>query len=475
MWLTGCAVGPNYKHPPTAVVPPAFKETPPNWQAAQPKDQFAKGQWWAVYDDPLLSELEAKVNVSNQSLKASLAQYVQSRALVRYNRASLYPTVTANPQGSRNRQSQDRALASVLSVTNYSDITLPVDVSWEPDVFGRLRRTVEQARANAQVSAADTESLSLSLHAELASDYFMLRTLDAEERLLRDTVTAYEQTLQLTQQRYQGGVASAVDVAQAETQLQSTRAQAVDVQVTRSQFEHAIAVLVGQPPATFSIPFSPWNAAPPPTPPGLASDLLERRPDIAAAERGVAAATAGLGIARATYFPTFSITGSGGFESDSITNLISGPAGFYSILGSSLVTLFDVGRRRAVNEQAQAIYDQTAANYRQTILTAYQEVEDDLVALRILEGEAQTQQAAVAAAQQSLQLSNNRYRGGVVSYLEVITAQTTALTNERAAVDILRRRMTASVDLIKALGGGWSPSNLPSGNPGSDVSLSSGQ
>jgi NodT family efflux transporter outer membrane factor (OMF) lipoprotein len=458
--LSGCAVGPRYSRP-TAPVPPAYKEEPPGWKTAQPNDQIARGKWWEIFGDSQLNTLEEQINVANQSLKAALAQFEQARALVRFNRADYYPTVTAGVSASRNRQSQHRALATTLSKTNYTDLTLPLSVSYEPDVFGRVRRTVEAARSNAQASAGDLESVRLSLHAELAVDYFQLRTLDAEEQLLNDNVVAFEKALQLTQNRYQGGIASAVDVAQAQTQLETTRSQAIDIQLQRSQFEHAIAVLIGQPASSFSIPVAPWTTPPPVIPPGLPSDLLERRPDIAAFERRVSAANAQIGVARAAYFPLLSLTGSGGFESSSVGNWFSGPSGFVSAGASAVVTALDVGRRRAVSEQARAAYDQTVANYRETVLNAFQEVEDNLAALRILENEAKTEDAAVAAAQHSLELSTNRYKGGVVSYLEVITAQSIALTDERAGVDILRRRMTASVQLIKALGGGWNSSNLP--------------
>jgi NodT family efflux transporter outer membrane factor (OMF) lipoprotein len=392
-------------------------------------------------------------------LKAAQAQFLQARALVRLNRADLYPTVTAGASASRNRLSLNGPRTGAVPL--YADLVLPADVTYEADVWGRVRRTVEAARANAQASAADLESVSLSVHAELAADYFQLRTLDAEERLLSSTVTAFEKALELTENRYKGGVASAVDVAQAQTQLETTRAQAIDVMVQRQQFEHAIAALIGQPASSFTIPASPWDTPPPVIPPGFPSDLLERRPDIASAEHQVAAANAQIGVARAAYFPQITLNASGGFESGSISNWLDGPSGFAAAGISALVTVFDVGRRRAGVERARATYDQSVANYRQTVLTSFQEVEDNLAALRILENEARTQAAATTAAERSLALSNNRYRGGVVTYLEVITAQSTALSNERVAVDILRRRMTATVLLIKALGGGWNASSLP--------------
>ena len=457
-WLGGCAVGPRYSRP-QAPSAPEFKETPPNWKQAQPADQVVRGKWWEVFQDPQLNALEEQVTVSNQNLKAAQAQFLEARALVRLNRANLYPTVTLGASATQSTLSTTTPKTGAKS--NYTDLVLPADVTYEADVWGSVRRTVEAARANAQASAALLESVSLSLHAELASDYFQLRTLDAEERLLTSTVTAFEKALELTTNRYKGGVASAVDVAQAETQLETTRAQAIDVMVARQQFEHAIAALIGQPASTFSIPASPWDTPPPAIPPGLPSDLLERRPDIAAAERQMAAANAQIGVARAAYFPQITFNGGAGFESSALTNWLTGPSGFAAAGVSALVTVFDVGRRRAGVEQAQAAYDQAVANYRQSVLTSFQEVEDNLAALRILDDEAKTQAVAVTAAEHSLQLSNNRYRGGVVTYLEVITAQSAALSNERVAVGILRQRMTTTVLLIKALGGGWNVAKLP--------------
>ena len=456
--LNSCTVGPKYSRP-QAPSAPEYKETPPNWKQAQPADQVVRGKWWGVFQDPQLNALEEQVSVSNHNLKAAQAQFLQARALVRLNRANLYPTVTTGASASQNTLSTTTPKTGAKS--NYTDLVLPADVTYEADVWGSVRRTVEAARANAQASAAQLELVSLSVHAELASDYFQLRTLDAEERLLTSTVVAFEKALELTTNRYKGGVASAVDVAQAETQLETTRAQAIDVMVERQQFEHAIAALIGQPASTFSIPASPWDTPPPAIPPGLPSDLLERRPDIAAAERQMAAANAQIGVARAAYFPQITFNGSAGFESSALTNWLTGPSGFAAAGISALVTVFDVGRRRAGVEQAQAAYDQAVANYRQAVLTSFQEVEDNLAALRILEDEAKTQAVAVTAAEHSLQLSNNRYRGGVVTYLEVITAQSAALSNERVAVGILRQRMTSTVLLIKALGGGWNVANLP--------------
>ena len=422
--------------------------------------RLRKGKWWEIFQDPQLTRWRAN-DVSNQNLKAAEARFQQARALVRFNRAAYYPTVIAGASGAREHLSSHRPLVPVSTPNQWHRPGDSGGCRPRSDVFGRLRHTVEAARANAQASAADLEAVRLSLDAELAFDYFEMRTLDAEEQLLLSNVTLFEKALDLTQSRYNGGVASAVDVAQAQTELENTRTQAIDVMVQRSQNEHAIATLIGQPAPTFTSPVAAWNAPPPEIPPGVPSELLERRPDIAAAERRVAAANAQVGVARAAYFPIFTLTGSGGFESTAITTLIQGPSGFLTAGAAAAVTAFDGGRRRAVSDQARAAYDESVANYRQTVLTAFQEVEDSLAVLRILDDEARAQQAAVAAAEHSLQLSTNRYKGGVVSYLEVTTAQSTALADERAAVDILRRRMTASVSLIKALGGGWNSANLP--------------
>jgi len=472
--LTGCTVGPKYAKP-AAPAPPDYQEVPSDWKTAQPSDQIAKGKWWEIFQDSQLNGLEEQINVSNQTLKAAHMQFEQARAVVRINRADLYPTVTAGVNVSREHLSQNRPNGSLVATNSYTDWQLPVDVSYELDVWGRVRKTVEAARENAQATAADLESVSLSLHAELATDYFALRTLDAEIDLLNSTVDAYQKALELTQNRYSGGIASQVDVAQAQTQLETTRAQAVDLGVQRAAYQHAIAVLVGQPAPTFTLPFNKLANTPPVVPPGVPSDLLERRPDIAATERRMAAANAQLGVARAAYFPNITLGASGGFESTSITTWFNGPSGFITGSASALVTVFDVGRRRAINDQANAAYAQTVANYQQTVLTSFQEVEDGLAALRILENEAQVQSAAVSAAEHSLTLSTNRYKGGVANYLEVITAQSAALSDERTAVDIAGRRMAASVSLIKALGGGWNRSALPTVQQDTHPQTSDGQ
>lgn len=456
--LVGCAVGPRYTRP-SAPAPPAFRETPENWKLAQPADQVLRGNWWEIYQDPQLNLLEEKVNVSNQTLKAAQAQFAQARALIRQYRSEYYPTVTAGVSASRDRLSKNRPLQG--STTSYTDLVLPADVSYEADVWGRVRHTMETAQAQAQASAADLQSVSLSLHAELAMDYFAARALDAEEDLLNSTVKAYTRALELTEDRYHGGLASQVDVAQAQTQLETTRAEALDLQVQRAQYEHAAAVLIGEPASTFTLPPAPLHASPPVIPPGVPSQLLERRPDISANERRMAAANAQIGIARAAYFPSLSVNASGGFEGTTLANWLTGPSGFAAVGIAAAETVFDAGRRRSISDQARAAYDQSVANYRENVLVAFQEVEDNLAALRILEQEAKTQDAAVTAAQHSLALSNNRYRGGVATYLEVITAQSAALADERTAVQISGRRMLDSVLLIKALGGGWANANLP--------------
>ena len=456
--LAGCAVGPRYARP-AAPTPADYKETPPNWKEAQPSDQVLRGTWWEIYQDPQLNALEEKVAVSNQSLKAAEAQFRQARAMVRYYRADYFPTLSTGVSATRERFSKNRPLAQVGGET-FNDLIIPVDMTYEPDVWGRVRRNVEAYRASAQASFADLEAVGLSLHAELAMDYFQARELDAEAQLLDSTVTGYQRWLELTENRYQGGVASQVDVAQAQTQLENARAQAIDVKAQRTQFEHGIAVLVGQPAPSFTLPLAGLSATPPVIPPGLPSQLLERRPDIASSERQMAAANANIGVAKAAYFPLFNFSPSAGFESTAVANWLSNPSSFVSVGVSAMVTVFDVGRRRAAYDQARAAYDQTVASYQQNVLVAYQEVEDNLAAMRLLEQEANTDASAVAAAEHSLDLSRNRYTGGVTTYLEVITAQTTALADERSAVQVSGRRMIDSVLLIKALGGGWDAASL---------------
>ena len=458
--LTGCTVGPKYQRP-AAEVPPAYKEVG-DWKPAQPNDQNLGGNWWESFQDPQLNALEAQVNVSNQNLKAAEAQYTQARAVLRYYRADYFPTVTAGASATRTKTSKNRPPpSSTFNGITYNDFQIPFELSYQIDVWGRVRRTVEAYRDQAQASAADLAAVNLSMHTQLALYYFQARMLDAEEQLLNSTVTQYEQALELIQSRFTGGIASDVEVQQAETQLETTRAEAIDIGVVRAQYEHAVAVLIGKPPATFSLAPLPLTMPPPPIPVGLPSELLERRPDIASAERLMASANAQIGVAKAAYYPNISLGATGGFESSAITTLVSGPSVLWSAGPSALFTVFDVGRRRAASDQAVAAYDQAVANYRQTVLTGFQQVEDNIAALRILEHEAQVQDKAVTAAQKYLELANTRYKGGVTSYLEVTTAQTAALTDEVTAVNILGRRMVDAVTLVQALGGGWNSSDLP--------------
>jgi NodT family efflux transporter outer membrane factor (OMF) lipoprotein len=457
--ICGCTVGPKYKRP-AAEVPAAYKELG-NWKQAQPNEQNLGGNWWEMFQDPQLNALELQVNVSNQNLKAAEAQYTQARALVRYNRAAYFPTITAGASATRNRISQNRPPGLASNGATYNDFQIPLELSYEVDVWGRVRRTVESSREQAQASAADLATVNLSMHSQLALDYFQARVLDAEEQLLNSTVTQYEQALELIETRFTGGIASDLEVQQARTQLETTRAQAIDVGVARTQFEHAVAILIGKPPAEFSLAALPLTTPPPSIPAGVPSELLERRPDIAAAERRMASANAQIGVAKAAYYPTISLGATGGFESGIISTLISGPSVLWSMGGSAIAPIFDAGRRRANVDQATAFYDQTVANYRETVLTGFQQVEDNLAALRILENEAQVQERAVVAAQKYLELANTRYAGGVTSYLEVTTAQSAALSDELTAVNILGRRMVDAVALVQALGGGWDRSSLP--------------
>ena len=456
--LVGCAVGPKYKVP-AVPPPPPYKEMG-DWKTAQPSDQNLGGNWWEIFQDPQLNALEAQINVSNQNLKAAVAQYQEARAALRYARADYYPTLSTGPTATRERYSANRP-GSVVRGTTFNDFVLPVDLTYQTNAWGRVSRNVESYREQAQASAADLAVVNLTLHADLAVDYFAARTLDAEEKLLHDTVAQYQQALQLNEERYKGGLASEVEVEQARTILETTQAQLVDVGVARAQYEHAAAVLVGKVPADFNLPPLPLTTPPPPIPVSAPSELLERRPDIAAAERRVASANAQVGLAKTAYYPLVNIVASGGFESGTITTLLQGPSALWSVGASVFSTVFDGGRRHALNDEAKAAYDSSVASYRQTVLSAFQQVEDNLAALRVLEEEAGVQATAVRSAQRSLDLSNTRYEGGVTSYLEVITAQNAALSDEVTAVNILGRRMASAVFLIEALGGGWDRSSLP--------------
>jgi NodT family efflux transporter outer membrane factor (OMF) lipoprotein len=455
--LGACAVGPDYVRP-TVETPPAFKEVA-GWKLAEPQDQIVRGAWWKVFGDPLLDQLEEQVNVSNQNVAVLEAQYRQSLALVKQARAAYFPTVSVGPSVTRSyRQSPTTTATGPASV--YS---LPVDVSWEPDLWGQIRRSVESNRAAAQTTAANLEGLRLSTQAQLAQNYLQLRALDAQKQLLDDTVAAYRKSLELTQNRYNAGVVSRGDVLQADTQLKTTQAQAIDVGVQRAQLEHAIAVLIGKPASSFSIAFSPLTGLPPSIPVGVPSELLERRPDVAAAERNMASANAQIGVAVAAYYPNLTLGGSVGYLSSSLSDWLTWPNRSWSAGPSATQTIFDGGLRRARTAAARASYEGAVASYRQTVLTAFQEVEDNLSTLRILEREADMQAAAVAASEQSLAVITNQYKAGTVAYVNVITAQTAVLSNRVSALGVLGRRMTAAVLLIKALGGGWSAADLPRG------------
>ena len=471
--LAGCKpVGPNYNRP--AYQPPAaYKETgatavvpPPNpqggtWQPASPSDGMLRGKWWEIYNDPQLNRLEDLIATNNQSLRSAVETYLAVRDQVTATRAQLYPTLSAGAAYTHNKLSEHRPLAPAGGLSQYNDLILAGQATWEPDFFGRVRRSIEAARAGAQASAADIATVDLALHAEMASTYFSLRGLDSQTRLLQATVTALEQQLALTHHLLDGGVATAADVAQARTQLETVRAQLVDVGVARAQYEHAIGALANLDLSTFSIPPSPLDAALPKVPLGVPSQLLERRPDIAAAERRTAAANAQIGIAISAFYPNIILGGAGGFESTHGGTWIQGPSSLWSLGAQATELLFDAGQRRALTSQARHAYEAQAAAYRETVITAFQDVEDQLSGLRILEHESTVEQQAVAAAQQSFDLSNQRYKGGVTSYLEVLTAEDALLQNQRTAIDLETRQFVSSVALVRALGGGWDTTQLP--------------
>jgi NodT family efflux transporter outer membrane factor (OMF) lipoprotein len=466
VFLASCTVGPNYVKP-TVEVPGAYRENA-GWQVAQPQDSTLRGNWWEIFNEPQLNAFEEQVDISNQNVALAEAQYRQARALVQQARAAYFPTVTigaslnnsSQPPSSRNNNGFSNGSSGRTAPTLF---TMAVDASWEIDVWGRIRRLVESSEASAQASAADLENARLSARTELAQDYFQLRTLDTQKQLLDASIVEFQRSLELTNNRYASGVVSRADVLQAQTQLKTTQAQAIDVGVQRAQFEHAIALLIGKPASVVSIPAAPlaMTTVPPPIPVGVPSEVLERRPDIAAAERQVVAANAQIGVALAAYYPTVSLGATGGFESTSLSQWISAPSRFWSVGPAISETVFDGGLRAGLTEQARGVYDGTVASYRETVLTAFQEVEDNLAALRILENEAGVQDEAVKAAQQSVTVFTNQYKAGITSYLEVVTAQTAALTNERTGATILGNRLNAAVLLIKALGGGWNVAKLP--------------
>jgi NodT family efflux transporter outer membrane factor (OMF) lipoprotein len=457
---TGCSIGPKYQRP-AAPATPAFKELNGNdqWKMATPSDQLLKGKWWELFNDPELNRLEELVDINNQNVKQAEAQFRQARALVAGNYANYFPTIGANPSITQTDTGKNAGRGAGGRSQSFS---LPFAISWEPDLWGRVRLAVENAADNAQVSAADLENARLSAQSFLATDYFTMVGNDMQQAILADTIEAYQKNLQLTINRFNGGVASRSDITLAQTQLAGAQAQSTDLRITRAQLEHAIAVLTGQAPSALEVPIAMIAAPPPPIPLALPSALLERRPDIAANERLVAAANANIGIAQTAYYPTLTLSAGPGLLATSLAKLFTSESRVWSAGPSLSQTLFDFGRRNAVVQGTQAAYDATVAGYRQTVLSAFQEVEDDLAALRYLAEEAGQQQEAVVAAEQALVLENARYLAGTDSYLNVITTQTIELTDKQAAVTILQRRMLAAVDLVKALGGGWNASTLPS-------------
>ena len=474
--LVGCSVGPDYVRPP-APVPPAYKENI-GWKVAQPRDELPRSKWWEIYNDSQLNALEEQVDISNQNIAAAEANFRQALALIRVARAAFFPTITGGPSWSRFRRSENiysssRTLAgasgtgvtpgTISTVPGYtiSDYLLNFSATWELDIWGLVRRSVEASKATAQASAATLEGARLSAHATLAQSYFQLRCLDEQRRLLDDIALADQKILDLTKNRYAQGVASRNDVAIAETALKNTQAQAIALGVQRAQLEHAIATLLGKPASVFSIPKVPINLSIPPIPAGVPSELLERRPDIATAERNMAAANAQIGVAVAAYYPTITLSATGGFEASTAPLWFTWPSRFWSLGAAALQTIFQGGALIAQADAARAAYDSNVATYRQTVLNGFQQVEDNLAALRILEEEAKVQDEAVKAARLSVILSTNQYHAGTISTLDLMVVVTTARNNEITAVTILSSRMTASVQLIMALGGGWKSSDLP--------------
>jgi len=472
--LAGCKpVGPDYRRP-SYQAPEAYKETgasaavvpPPNpagggWQPANPSDGLLKGKWWEIYQDPQLNKLEDRIADYNQGLRQALENYLAAQDQVKAARSALYPTLSLDPSVTHYKNSANKPLTTPATATNYNDLILAGGGSWEPDFWGRIRRTVEQAHENAQASAADMANVNLSLQATMASDYFQLRGLDAQAKLLRQTIADLESQLDLTQRRLNGGVATEVDVAQARTQLETVRAQLVDVGVARAQYEHAVGTIADYKLPTFSIPDSPLDLQLPRIPIGVPSQLLERRPDIAAAERRTAAANAQIGIAVSAFYPTIDLTGQGGFESTHVGTWIQGPSALWSLGAQATELLFDAGQRHALTDQARRLYEAQVSGYKGVIFMAFQDVEDQLSGLRILEQESGAEQKAVDSARHSYDISNQRYKGGVTSYLEVLTAETTLLENQRTAIDLTTRQFVDSVGLVRSLGGGWDSTQLP--------------
>jgi len=431
-------------------MPAAYKEAG-DWQKANPQDALIRGEWWKIFNDPRLDALEEQVNISNQNIVAAEAQYAQAYALVQAARSALFPTLSTTSSYTRSHGSSNTKEGK----SAVSDTLLNADVSWELDLWGKIRRTMEANRASAQASKSDLENIRLSAQAQLAQDYFQLCSLDTQKKILDDTLVIYQKFLTLTKNRYASGVAAESDVLQAQTQLEGTQAQSIDIGVQRSQMEHAIALLIGKPASDFSVPAMALPAAVPVVPAGLPSEILERRPDIAAAERTVAAANALIGVAESAYFPTLTLSASGSYGASDLSRIFSSPNPLWSVGPALAESIFDAGLRQAQTSQAKAVYEQDVANYRQTVLTAFGQVEDNLAALRILEQEAQVQDEAVRDAQKAVELETNQYKAGTVSALDVITTQATALADEKTSTTILGERLNACVLLIQYLGGGW--------------------
>ena len=455
--LAACSAGPKYVRP-AVDTPGAYKEAG-NWKVAQPSDDIRRDKWWEVFADAQLDALIAQIDISNQNVRLAEANFRQARTLVQQARASLFPGVTGNASVTRSQTAGTSTRAGALGNTYIGRL----DASYEVDIWGRVRNTVSANVAGAQASAADLETARLLAQAELAFDYFQLRVLDQQRQLLDDTTAAFQKSLDLTRNRYAAGVAGKVDLVQAETLLKSTQAQALDIGVQRAQLEHAIAILIGKAPADFAIARQVMNIGVPAVPASLPSELLERRPDIAAAERRVAAANARIGVAKSAFFPSLTLSGAAGFQSSSLTDLLTWPSRFWAVGPAIAQSIFDAGLRRALTDQAIAVYDANVAAYRQTVLEGFQEVEDNLAALRILEDAEKVQEEATVAARQSVELTINQYKAGTVSYLNVVIVQSSWLNNERTLVGIRGRRLTAAVTLVKALGGGWSVAQLSSG------------
>jgi outer membrane protein, multidrug efflux system len=463
--LSACSFAPTYKVPDSAPPTPAFKEAG-DWKPAQPSDAQNRGAWWSIFQDPVLDGIESQVADANQDLKAAYARLLQARASTRIARSALFPTLTVGSSATRSRTSQNSPKFPPAAEPVGNNFDLEADLSYEIDVWGRVRNAVASAKATQQASAADLATLDLAIHAELANDYFSLRSQDRQQQLLDKTVEDYSKALVLTQNLYAGGAAALTDVAQAQAQLETARTQAADVRLQRAQTEHAIAVLLSRNPAAFHMDPNPLpgSAAPPSIDPGLPSALLERRPDVSAAERRTAAANAQIGVARAAYFPVFSLGAAAGFDSSSASNWLTAPSRLWSAgPAAGVLTVFDAGRHRAQSAQARAAYDEQVADYRSTVLNAYREVEDDLAALRQLQQQSVSEAAAVQATATALEQAQYRYKAGLVTYLEVATAENTSLQAQLANVSIQLRRLSASVLLVKALGGGWEHQGPPSG------------